>query len=265
MARTILRCASVARAPLDARRRRVVAASLSSPHTIPEADGFLRLPQPAGTSEVVAQCRELFRALPPLINPKKRFLVPVISGDDLNRHPNLIAYMLQPEFLHVASKYLGAVPRLAGAALWYSPTNDTEISSQRFHTDKEDTRQIKVFLAIEGIDIDCGPFTFVPAKETEEVLRGMREIDYGRLDDADVIPKAGRLERLTGPAGSLAMVDTSRCLHYGSRKNTKDRLVLMFHFLRTSAYKEPANALTASRDLVASRGWSEAQRMALAH
>ena len=40
---------------------------------------------------------------------------------------------------------------------------------------------------------------------------------------------------LTGNSGSGAFIDTSKCLHFGSRNNTKDRVVLMTQFLKTNA------------------------------
>lgn len=41
--------------------------------------------------------------------------------------------------------------------------------------------------------------------------------------------------RATGPCGSAVMLDSSRCLHFGSRGNRRDRLVLAFHFLPADA------------------------------
>ena len=58
--------------------------------------------------------------------------------------------------------------------------------------------------------------------------------------------------KATGPAGKGLMLDTSRCLHYGSRGNTIERLVLMFQYTSfyapKSRWPDWANAL-AGRDI----------------
>ena len=52
--------------------------------------------------------------------------------------------------------------------------------------------------------------------------------------------------KLVGPAGSSAFVDSARCLHYGSRGNRRDRLLLSIQFLRFQA--DPLQRLA--------RGWA---------
>ena len=55
--------------------------------------------------------------------------------------------------------------------------------------------------------------------------------------------RVGEIKRskLVGPAGSGAFLDTSRCLHYGSRFNRRDRLVLIIQFLNIhTAYQSTA-------------------------
>jgi hypothetical protein len=52
--------------------------------------------------------------------------------------------------------------------------------------------------------------------------------------------------RLVGAPGSAAFVDTSRCLHYGSRSNTRERLVLQLQFLRFQAPGESTTRFEVS-------------------
>ena len=116
--------------------------------------------------------------------------------------------------------------------MWWSPENDTARSSQRFHLDYEDVRQLKIFINIFETAQDQGPLTFIPAHVSEQIQRSRGRV-IGRVDDEWVYAQGGREQvcRLMGPAGSGAFLDTSRCLHYGSRSNRRDRLVLMFQFL----------------------------------
>jgi hypothetical protein len=92
--------------------------------------------------------------------------------------------------------------------------------------------------------------TFLPAAATERVRRALR-YDWGRLTDDDVDAVGVREEalRLVGPAGGGAFVDTSRCLHFGSRGNRRDRLVLLVQFFRFHAAAESKARFQVPPDL----------------
>ncbi len=132
-------------------------------------------------------------------------------------------------------RYFGCPPLIAGMELFWSPSNETAVRSQKYHFDAEDYRQIKVFVHIDDVTPDCGPFTFVGARRSEEVCAGTGYVGGrgARLDD-DAVEAALAPQDVvvvTAPAGHGVMCDTSRCLHYGSRGNRKDRLVFMCQFI----------------------------------
>jgi hypothetical protein len=135
----------------------------------------------------------------------------------------------------LATAYMGAVPVLSSARLWWTPPNDSVQQSQLYHSDGEDDRQLKFFFNLFDVTEDAGPLTFLPADVSAQVRRRLGYVS-GKLDDETIAAAAGSLDpvRATGPAGSGVALDTSRCLHYGSRRNTVGRLVLMFQF--TSFY-----------------------------
>lgn len=174
-------------------------------------------------------------------NPRKRFLLSVLSGNEFLAHPELLRFMVSRPVLDIATAYLGAVPRLEGAALWWTPPNDSMTSSQRVHIDELAPRQVKFILHCDQVDNDTGPLYALPADHSTDVLARSQQ-RRGRLDD-DWLQKIGALQAMRpalGPAGSGIVFDSSRCLHYGSRGNRRDRLVLAFHFL-------PANAPVHTR------------------
>jgi hypothetical protein len=256
-------------APREVQRRRRLAAALSPSRLgdVPAEPGFLRLAPDAlpGTEAVLRRCRDLFAerrgSLEPdryVFNPNKQdFLLAVLSGDEFGDEPDLVRFMVSRPLLDTVSRYLGTVPLLAGAALWWSPPNQSATSSQLYHLDNEDDRQIKVFLNVEETREDQGPVTFLPADVSASASAALSE-GRGRLDDAHVNAQLGEVatQQLTGPPGSGALVDTARCLHYGSRGNRRERLLLVFQFLRFEAPTEstfqlqvPAGLLGDSPDL----------------
>lgn len=175
---------------------------------------------------------------------KKNFLLSVVRGRGFLDHPEMLSFMISRPIVDIASRYFGSVPVLSSVSLWWTPPNDTVEKSQLFHRDSEDARQLKFFFNIRDVTEDSGPFTFLSADKSEPVKRALG-YNSGRVDDARVIEAAGgegAQIRMTGPAGSGAAVDTSRCLHYGSRGNTVGRLVLMFQFTSFFAPKAEAPA-----------------------
>jgi hypothetical protein len=196
----------------------------------------------------------------------KEFLHYVAVDQDFLAHPSLVRFALSEPILRAVSVYLGTVPVLASVALLWSPP-ETEgaklTSSQRFHNDHEDTSQVKLFVHIDDVDSDCGVFTFHPAEATRRIRKALGTRG-GRLDDAataKVLPSEAPLT-LMGPAGSAYFVDTSRCLHFGSRPAKKGRLLLQVQYLRCNSPAHSQLALGLDEKWAA-ESWSSLQRMVL--
>jgi hypothetical protein len=143
--------------------------------------------------------------------------------------------------LRVVSTYMGMLPILHRINVLYS-ANDEEVekSSQYFHLDPEDVIMTKIFVYVEDVDRDTGPTTALPADRSTIVRR---RIDYrnSRVPD-EVIARYGGNENLvecTGPAGTMAFLDTCRCFHMGSRVAAKPRYVVMIQY--QTPYAAPAS------------------------
>jgi hypothetical protein len=220
---------------------------------VPASKGFAQFEagQLDGIENVTSRCGRIFEARRTelseqafVLNRNKLFLLSVLAGNDFCAHPELLRFMVSRPILDVATRYLGAVPLLAGANLWWSPPNDSAASSQLFHTDNEDWRQLKVFVNVFDTFDEHGPFTLLPADVSESVCHRNRYAT-GRLSDEQVFSsaKSDDAVSLVGPSGSGGFVDTSRCLHFGSRGNSADRLVLAFQFLRFDSPTESSAPL----------------------
>ena len=225
-----------------------------------------------GAAETAARCVELYRdyranardrdAL--ARNPNKRFLLSVLAGDEFAAHPQLLRFMVSRPLLDAATRYLGTVPVVEGAALWWTPPNDTVRASQAWHIDELAARQVKMLLNCLPVDADNGPVHFLPAALSER-LRAETGHRRGRFDDSRVEATgvADKVQASTGPAGSGVLLDSSRCLHYGSRGNRADRLVLTFHYLPIEAPTETRYRLQLERLPEVLADLDERQRLAL--
>ena len=161
------------------------------------------------------------------------FLTDLLRPSDFIDYPEILDLVLSNALLNAASVYLGEVPLLTSVRLWWSPPNETAKSSQLYHLDQIDSEQAKVFVNIEEVDSECGPFTFLPADVSARAAKDLG-YDGDRVSDEDMYRVIEQKEaiQLTGLAGEGAILDSSRCFHYGSRGNAKDRIVLMFQYAR---------------------------------
>jgi len=224
------------------RRRLAQEMSPVGEFAIPQDQGFVvfgpgELP---GVEDAIERCRAIFEAAQESsrredfsFNPNKGFLLDVLTGKGFREEPELVSFMVSRPILDAATQYLGTVPLLAGAAVWWSPPNDSAASSQLFHLDNEDWKQVKVFINLFDTNEEMGPFTLLPADLSQRIVSEDGHV-RGRISDErlEAAGASDALRVLTGPPGSGAFVDTARCLHYGSRGNRQERLVLMFQFLR---------------------------------
>ena len=260
--RAVLKAAAVATEPLDYYMRRRIASQYNKQFPsdcMSKKDGFARLPSGSlpGTTEILETCRGIFAskkaaldaATPTLRDQKKKksFLRDLLDNDDLRANPILVDFALSDPLFSIVTNYLGVIPTLNRVDLIYSVSRhnpEEHISSQLFHQDPEGLRQAKVFLNVFDVDEAEGPFTFVPASDSERAVLGIRRArrqagakkDDTRYRDDEVAAHSdpGAALRLIGPAGEAAVVDTSRCLHAGSRVRPGHfRLVLFIQYCTT--------------------------------
>jgi hypothetical protein len=169
---------------------------------------------------------------------KVPFLTGVLSPDDLKSCPELVEFALSPEMVEIVTDYLGTVPRLAGVDFMYTAAQATVArNSQLWHLDKPEVNYVQCFVCLNEVGDFNGPFTFLPAAGSERVCRETgyhhrSSLGNGRLEDDEFDRHRGtdELVSLKGPPGSGAIVDTSRCLHFGARLQSGHRLMIAFRY-----------------------------------
>jgi hypothetical protein len=278
--RAMLKVADFARAPREITHRRGVAApyiaSLPAP-IIDQVTGYGLLP-PLADERVMAASRRLFERKQAKIEEqlaglqswsperqakylsrKQSFLRYLLNDEDLRRNPELVDFALSEQMLGPATQYLGMVPFLTRVDLMYSLPRDTSgrIASQLFHLDHEGLTQIKCFVHVFDVGDAEGPFTFIPADATARIVKDIRRLRRQRGQGRDVesrrylddeiaaVGGTGSIVTVKGPAGAGVAVDTSRCLHLGSRVDPGTfRLCLYLQYCTT---REVTNVFDVER------------------
>lgn len=262
--RKVIESAVVVAHPADfaCRRRLARRVSRTSPWRgfIPQSTGY-RITEPRelpGADAVVRECRKIYnqwRKDHKVETPDRLRYLNLLSSNplgerrgviaaDLREHPEIQNFVLGPALSEITADYIGEVPVVATVQLLLSPPNVSLEGPQKLHLDYGAPKDLTTFLAINDVDEDCGPLSFFPAN-VSEMIRKKVDFRYKRLEDEIAFAIAGRdsLLKATGKAGTCAMVDTARCIHYGSRGNSKDRLVLQVRYMTRFSSSDHANAL----------------------
>lgn len=144
---------------------------------------------------------------------------------------------MSPLFIAPITRYCGMLPVLFN--FFFTRAYQTEIntnSAHHFHMDPEDTISFKVSIHLTDVNDDSGPFHALPANLTETVLKAVDYSGIDRVADETVDAAVGfsNVMKFTGPAGTVALADTTRCLHFGGRPRAAGqpfRDMLVFQYL----------------------------------
>ena len=246
-------------APDLARRRRVAESSGETASvTIPPSAGFAVFggDQFEHVDEVVAAARAVMETADPLATAvgmpnKPQLFTGILPPEEQTLSSPFLRFALQPAVLRPIAAYMGVAPVLYDADLWFSVSPNTEAlsTSQLYHSDWEGLTQVRVLVYVHDVKPTDGPFVVVEAETSREIRRRTGYTffrdgpdRYGRIEDEQVQSVIGdrHQHRLDGPAGTVAFVDTARCLHYGSRVDRKaTRTLFACQFLAPSSFVRP--------------------------
>jgi hypothetical protein len=212
--------------------------------------GFTILPPGtfAEVDEIVAFAQDVAANAPDSNDTKKAQLRRnFIDPADLHLDSVYVRFALRPDILAAISAYLEMVPVLVDIDVWHSVHHNGEFSnSQLYHCDPEDVSQVKIFLYCNDVTPQSGPLTVVDAANSQRVRDELKYLYRGerqRVSDEDVrrLIKPEDEVAVTGPAGTCAFVDTSRCLHFGSRveEATSSRILTLFQYTTSFAFAYP--------------------------
>ncbi len=147
----------------------------------------------------------------------------------------------------IINSYMYYSPYLKHIFYMYSDNNTIHAnSSQHWHLDKQGPKTLKIFIALHDLTNDHGPLTFIDSNASAyldnsvkyQKIETKKRIHDSEFDQALVgIPS--QVINFTGDEGSLLFLDTDRCFHFGSRKSSYSRLLLLIEFGSLLDFKLP--------------------------
>lgn len=246
--------------PLRYAQRRRLLSRLDAPEiAIPRDSGFVvtsadRIPGLAPLQETLRQIaddrfenldREAFDA-GVRAGAVKPFYFNLLEREDVVRWPQLLGFALSRGMLSIVGHYCGLLPELSHMAIFYSGLEGAEAcdkvrGTQTLHWDNHDFSHVKFFCFLDDVGEDDGPLTVLPADKSAWFRKktGRRFGTWPVRDDAELFRyfSESDLIPVVGPAGTTALVDTTNCLHFGSRTSgTGRRRTFVIHYTRFADY-----------------------------
>jgi len=170
---------------------------------IPPDQGFKVFPpkQFAEVVEVVQSTQDLIAKVKPdklEWRKKQQLLTGILDVSELTLESPYLRFALHPDILASVSAYLGVVPLLTSANVWYSRYQSGAFAnSQLYHCDWDDNSQIKIFIYSSEVEVNSGPLVVMNAG-TSKLVREKLRYTYG-----------GTRYRVTGEEIKLAVCERS--------------------------------------------------------
>ena len=168
-------------------------------------------------------------------NRKKNYLVDLVSHPDgISAADPLLRLALDEQLLEIVSAYLGLWPCLHSVGAWLNyPTNAPPELSQLWHRDPGDLKLVKVFIYLNDVDEQRGPFTYIPGTHPF----GHRNADAHRLEHKKRVADEHMIRLFpreswrvcTGPQRTMILADTVG-YHRGGKPNIGQRVVITFTY-----------------------------------
>ena len=137
-------------------------------------------------------------------------------------------------FIPFVSNYLNILPVVTTASLWHSLPNKNQnyIGSQLPHFDPEDSKQVKIFLALGDINKSNGVLNVYKKNESIDIKK---ILNNNKIEVNKKIPesyfKNYNPTELNLNKGDVAIVDTFACYHFGGRvkENFRKQITILLN------------------------------------
>ena len=167
----------------------------------------------------------------------KKFVARYYSNNSIIKIKSILNNLSVTDFFwDIAYKYLGSIPKITNLDYWLNiPTNIKKpTSSQLWHKDYEDLSLLKVFIYLEDVDENSGPFSYVSTSHETGPNSNLFKRNYPNgivLKDEEVNKhfSSDKILRFKVPKGTLVFVDTSG-IHRGGFCTKSNRFLFTFTY-----------------------------------
>ena len=149
---------------------------------------------------------------------------------------------LSDRLLDLAERHIGLPVTYHGAFANRQLADGLTVGTRQWHRDIEDRRMLKILVWLNDVDVAGGPFTYVPAPESDRIARELRYAG-GYVDDETMTRLSGPqgVRQATGPQWTAVVVDTARVFHRGQPPTGRERYAMTFTWTSRQPIKSMPN------------------------
>jgi hypothetical protein len=159
----------------------------------------------------------------------------ILNSSDFKTNSLVFKFITNEKIIKIISNYFGFIPLLTHISYWFSPNkHDIPGSSQEFHLDHEDIKQVKGFFLVNDVTDKNGPTIFINSQNSKNIIDNLnyKTNKFSKRINTKIIKKFTKnFITCTGKKGTLYLIDTSICFHLGSKKSQNNRKILAFQFI----------------------------------
>ena len=176
----------------------------------------------------------------------KPYLQDISPESAMDTHPALLDFATSSEVVAAVTPTFGYIPSLPGtipegvrlmeSSTKFDPQADGPWrESQLYHADYHSLPTVYVIVAVRDIGPDDGPLHFLGKAASAKVARtldyGARGTPYRLTDDVvHSIVDESDVHRFAVPAGTVLFLESSACMHFGSRRPAQNRYQWQYSF-----------------------------------
>ncbi len=178
--------------------------------------------------------------------PYRSWFQDMWTAELVQEFPSFLDFATSSDILAVVSRYLETIPllsttipagiRLVESNSEFDPEPDKPKDSQLYHIDYFSVPNVYVLVLVRDTTLEQGPWHFLPKSVSQRVKSELGYWGWGkdyRISDERVYSVADSdndVIRFAYPRGSVLFIESSGCMHYGSRNMVRPRFQVMYAY-----------------------------------
>ncbi|ARV59002.1 hypothetical protein BZZ01_10455 [Nostocales cyanobacterium HT-58-2] len=165
---------------------------------------------------------------------KKEYFVQA-TREQILAYPNIFLWGVEEQLINLAERYIGLPVFYHGSFLRRDLANGIQIKSRLWHRDHEDRRMLKIFVYLNDVNDEGGPFQYIP-QDLSKLSTQILKYKHSTIRDEVMqsVVSTSHWKSCLGSAGTVIFADTGSIFHRGSVPLTSERFSIIFCY--TSRY-----------------------------
>lgn len=143
--------------------------------------------------------------------------------------PTVFLWGLQDNVLNLVEGYFQQPIAYLGCSLGCDVPKPIQSGLRLWHRDGEDYKVVKILIYLNDVDMDGGPFEYIPRKLSPSYRPFQQQRNIIRDADMERVVPRQLWKQCTGPEGTMIIADTVSVFHHASIPK-RDRTVLTFAY-----------------------------------